>query len=158
MNRMEELQAYRQRLLARYAAQPEDLRRYLQVLAPEALHRPLEPGGWTPHQVAVHLRDAEVHALAPRIHRLCTEKEPFLENWDEAAWMRERYDPQEPLEAVLASFARARAEAYGLVRDLSGEAWSRRGRHPLRGWRTLQWWVEYAVAHTEEHLRQLGAA
>ena len=149
-------QEYRQRLLARYAAQADDLRRAVERRTATSVHLPLETGGWSAHQVLAHVRDAEVQAFAPRIRLLVDAENPSLESFDSEAWMAEHYDPQELWESILASLARARGEALARLTDLPPSGWNRSGFHPERGRRTLQWWVEYAVGHAQEHLRQLG--
>ncbi len=146
---------YRDRLLARYRSQAEDLREVMAGFPAKAAGEPLKPGEWTPHQVLAHVWAAEEFALAPRVQRILTEESPYLENWDEAAWMAERYDSELPVERLLDGFEAQRLEKGSLLEAASPEAWSRTGRHPLRGVRTLQWWVEYAIDHVDDHLGQL---
>ncbi len=157
MPQREELHEYRRRLLERYAAQPGELRAAYAAIPPEARLRPLERGGWTPHQVLAHVRDVELQAFLPRIERLLAEEDPALSDFDEGAWMDAHYDPDESHQAILEAFTAARTRGSGLLRDLSPEGWNRVGRHPLFGRRTLQWWVEYAVSHAQDHILQLRA-
>ncbi len=150
-----ELHEYRQRLLELYAAQPGALRAAYAAIPPEARLRPLERDGWTPHQVLAHVRDVELQAFLPRIERILAEEDPALPDFDEGAWMEARYDPAEDHQAILEAFTKARARGSGLLRDLPPEGWNRCGRHPFFGRRTLQWWVEYAVSHAQDHISQL---
>jgi hypothetical protein len=154
---MEELLEYRNRLIGRFAGQAEDLRLAIERFSQEALHSPLEPGGWTPHQVLAHVRDVETQAFRPRMLRILEQDHPTLEYFDEQAWMSEHYDAGEPIAALLAAFGKARESNPVLVKELPSQAWNRMAFHPHWGHRTLQWWVEYAVAHTDEHLGQLDA-
>jgi hypothetical protein len=150
------LEDYRRRLLERYRAQPEELRRSLAPLSGDALHRPLEPGGWSAHQVAVHVRDAEAKAFAPRVIQIVEQESPELANFDSEAWMTEHYTPAESVSSIVDEIERVRAAALERIHSLPPEGWNRSGRHPARGWKTVQWWLEYSVAHTQEHIEQLG--
>ncbi|MGD2253920.1 MAG: DinB family protein [Anaerolineales bacterium] len=154
---MEELIEYRSRLIGRFAGQAEDLRLAIERFSQEALHRPLETGGWTPHQVLAHVRDVELQAFLPRMVRILEQNHPTLEDFDEQAWMAEHYHAGESTSALLTAFGKARESNPVLTKQLPSQAWNRMAFHPHWGHRTLQWWVEYAVAHTDEHLGQLGA-
>lgn len=155
---MDELLEYRRQLLAHWQQVVDDLRQTLQAIPPARRHQPLEDGGWTPHQIMAHLRDVEAHALLPRLERILAEETPYLPNFNEQDWMQRHYQPQEPLEAILNAYADLRARQLALLRNAPGEAWSRTGRHPWWGKRTLQWWVERSLAHAREHLEQLQQA
>lgn len=150
------LEEYRRQLIDRYRAQPQELRHALGRFSGEDLHEPLEPGGWSAHQVAVHVRDAEAKAFAPRVVRIVEEDDPELATFDSEGWMAEHYDRREALDSILQEIERARREALTRIEPLPAAGWSRSGRHPERGRRTVQWWVEYSVAHIQEHIEQIG--
>ena len=155
---MEELWAYRQRLLERHEAQVTDLRRRLSAWAEDRLRIAPRPGEWSAHQMVFHLRDTEIQAYVPRVHRMLAEAEPCLADFDAEVFMAGHYDPTEPLEQIVTDIEQARM---GLRRALAfddGRAWSRTGRHPALGSRTVQTWVERAVLHFDEHLRGLDSA
>ncbi|MEJ2011097.1 MAG: DinB family protein [Anaerolineales bacterium] len=155
---MKELRAYRERLLEQAAGQPGRIRLQLEKASEEGLHSPLEDGGWSPHQIAVHLRDVEQKAFLPRIQSMLQEEKPELAYFDEGGWMERHYDQGEPPEEILDSFEQARRTVIELLRAADPQGWSRIGRHPTQGIRTVQWWFEYSVQHGEEHLRQLTGA
>ncbi len=151
--KMEKLLEYRQRFLDKLSAAPDELRAALAAIPdPRA---PLEAGSWNLHQVLVHMRDVNVQVYPPRLYRILDEENPTFENFDGDAWMAAHYDPNEPLEAIQAEFARQCAEAADRLRNIPAEAWSRPGTHPAYGTHTLQWWAERMLAHIEEHLAQL---
>jgi hypothetical protein len=75
-------EAYRQQLIARLAAQPEELRHVLEGLPEPQARVPLEPGGWSAHRVVAHVVETERQAFSPRIRRM-EEDEPFLPTFDE---------------------------------------------------------------------------
>ncbi len=147
---------YREMLLAEYAAQPGAMRDRLRGFANATMRESLEPGGWSPHQILAHVYAAEKHAFLPRVKRLYAEQGAQLRNWDETAWMEKRYDPSATVDSMLEGFAACREEGLALLREAEPAIWNRSGRHPSQGLRTLQWWVEYSVAHSAEHLAQLG--
>jgi hypothetical protein len=148
-------EGYRQHLVSRFAAQPAELRASLGGLSPAQALAPLAPGEWSAHQVLAHLLQVEQQAFAPRIRRMLEETEPELPSFDPEMWMQANYDPSATVEALLEAFQTARAESVDRVRGLDLSGWNRGGYHAERGRRTLQWWVEYAATHAQEHLDQL---
>jgi len=117
--------------------------------------RPLESGGWSAHQLAVHVRDVDRHVYGMRMRRTAGENEPLFENFDPDAWMAEHYDPSEGLEAILDGFAASVRDLAGWLRSLPVETWARTARHAVYGQFTFQTWVERGLAHIEEHLKYL---
>jgi hypothetical protein len=155
---MKELREYQARLLDRMWTQPQELRETLHHFEPDDLLKPLEAEGWSAHQVVAHLCHVEWGAFLPRFDRILKDDVPFLANFDETAWMETYYDPTVPIEELLSDFDSVRQSARDLLEETAPDGLSRIGRHPYRGERTLQWWIEYAVAHTDEHLKQLAKA
>jgi hypothetical protein len=153
---MSELAEYRQRLLERYGEQPVDLAATIESLA-DRLDQPLALGEWSPYQVLAHVEAAERLAFHPRLHRILTEDQPAIDNWDESDWMENEYDANVPYAQLMESVLSLRVENLGRLNGISAETWSRTGTHQLRGERTLQYWVEYAVAHVNDHLDQLSS-
>lgn len=152
---MTELDEYRSRLIARYAGQAQELSGLIAGLPSESITRELEPGGWSAHQVLTHIRDVEAQAFVPRISRILEQNSPKLQSFDPEAWMDQHYDSQEAVGAILSEIQDLRSSASKLIQSLAGEDWNRTGVHPSFGTRTLQWWIEYAVSHFDEHLEQL---
>jgi uncharacterized damage-inducible protein DinB len=153
---MEELRAYRKRLLEQADGQLARLRGQVSAIGPGEGHSPLESGGWSAHQILVHMRDVEQQAFLPRIQSMLRENDPELPYFDEGAWMEQHYDREESFESLLDSFESARRELLDELISSAPGGWTRAGRHPTQGVRTVQWWFEYSVQHTEEHLRQLA--
>ncbi len=152
---MENLYEYRKRMLARFQAIVDDLEQAIDALSQAGWYRPLEPGGWSAHQVLVHLRDADAHAYLPRLLRILAEDTPFVEDFDDGSWMAGHYNPEEPIAAILAECRELRSREIACLERMSMDGWSRMGRHPGWGLRSIQWWVERSLAHSEEHLRQI---
>lgn len=152
---MKELREYQASLLMRLWGQPKQLRKAVEDIEVAELLTPIEDGGWSVHQVVAHMCHVEWGAFLPRYERILEDDNPFLANFDETDWMQVNYDPDVPIQDLLQDFDSARQSAKDLMGDLTSEQLSRTGRHPFQGERTLQWWMEYAATHTEEHLKQI---
>jgi hypothetical protein len=153
---MKELREYQARLMNRMWSQPQELRQALSYFEADDLLRPLEQNGWSPHQVVAHLCHVEWGAFLPRYDRILKDEDPLLANFDETTWMETYYDSSVPIEELLKDFDSVRQSARDLLDEITPDQLSRTGRHPYQGERTLQWWIEYAVSHADEHLRQLA--
>ena len=153
---MDELHAYRRQMMAQARAQLQRLTAGVEKIDPGSMYTPLEEGGWSAHQVLVHMRDVEQLAFWPRVEDMLQHDQPDLQYFDEGAWMQEHYDEAEPVQAILADFEEARTKMLAAVETADPQGWSRTGRHPTQGLRTVQWWFEYALSHTEDHLAQLS--
>lgn len=148
---MKELAEYRMRLLQRLEAAASEFR--TECLKADDPFAPLDAGGWTVHQIAVHTRDVDILVYGLRARRTAVEENPEFPNFDGEAQMSANYSPSEPLNEVLDGLVenvRALAE---WLRALPVESWSRVSRHTTLGsGLTLQNWVEKDLGHIEEHL------
>ena len=98
---MKELLEYRVKMIVRLGEAAREFR-----VACEAVSDPFEKieGEWTLHQIASHIRDTEKLVYGARIQRTVNEDNPEFKNFDADAWMREHYNPQEPLKEILDEF------------------------------------------------------
>jgi hypothetical protein len=151
----ETLDEYRRQLITRYRDQPAQYRGHVARLEQAALQAPIKPGEWSPHQLLFHVRAVDMQAYGPRLERILEEARPSLDDFDEAAWMAEHYDPAEGPESILDAWDRFRREIADLLTGRPAEAWNRTGLQAYWGERTLQWWLERAVTHAEDHWHQL---
>ncbi|HSR47771.1 MAG TPA: DinB family protein [Anaerolineales bacterium] len=149
------LDEYRRQLVARYRQHPAQYRDHVAGLDAAALQAPIKPGEWSPHQLLFHVRAVDVQAYGPRLERILNEARPPLDDFDEAAWMAEHYDSTEDLSSIVDTWAGFRQGIAELLKDLPADAWNRTGLQPYWGERTLQWWLERAVTHAEDHWSQL---
>ncbi len=150
------LKAYRRGLLDTYEAQIEDLRRALH-LHRGAEQTPLEHGGWSPHQVAWHVRAVETQAYLPRLERMLAQDRVELNDFDGDGWMDRNYTTHEAWDRIVDDVRTARAALRAKLEAAPDGAWSHLGRHRYWGSRTLMWWVERSLAHVDEHIAQLSA-
>ena len=110
------------------------------------------PTEWSVHECLAHVRDIERLAFLPRISRVAKEDRPAIRFFDEVAYHKEHWSPEEPLQDILAGFVADRA---AIVSILETSDWSRTGVHETRGPLTLDWLANYTVNHLWEHLSQI---
>ena len=153
---MEQLRQYREILLARLTAQPEEFAALVATLPESEWHARRADDGATLHQLAAHMRDAEVTAYLPRFYRILSEDRPRLEPFPHHRWSLENgYRRDEPLANILADFRRGRVEAVARMRTLTPDEWNRVGVYPPSGPRTAQWWAERMYTHVLNHLAEM---
>ena len=154
---MKELLEYRQKLLQRFEQAAEEF--CVACQAVKRAHDPIEPGGWSVHQVAVHTRDVDKLAYGLRARRTLTEDNPEFSNFDGEAYMVQHYDAQEALQLILDGFAANVQALLKQLREMAPEGWSRLSSHETQGGGlTLQTWVERGIEHIEEHLATVKGA
>ena len=154
---MKELTEYRQKLLDRFAAAATEFREA--CLAVRRPFDPLEAGGWSLHQVAVHARDIDKLVYGLRARRTLSEDNPKFPNFDGEAYMAGHYNAQEPLGELLDELVNSVQGLVTELRSMPVEGWSRVSAHETQGdGLTLQTWVERGLDHLEEHLATVKKA
>lgn len=153
---MEELRDYLETLCSEFASQPGRLRAAVQNIPEAAMQQPIDPGGWTAHQVLSHVVAAQLLALQPRMRRILDEDKPDLPDWDQDRWMAEEYDREAPAQKLVDDLESEVEQVLQWVQGMELQKWNRTGRHPMRGSRTLLWWFEYLIAHNREHVQELS--
>jgi hypothetical protein len=148
---MKELTEYRQKLIHRLDEAAMEFR--AACLAIKQPYDPLEAGGWSVHQVAVHTRDVDKLVYGMRARRTLAEDNPVFPNFDGESYMIQHYDPEEPLGDVLDGLVAAVQSLIKQLSSMPAEGWSRLSSHETQGiGLTLQTWVERDLEHLEEHL------
>jgi hypothetical protein len=133
-------------------AQSHYLTHEIGLMPAEALlWRPAE-NEWSVQECLTHIRDVERQAFLVRITRVATEDNPPLYYFDEVGYHKDHWNPDEPVQTLLADFVNDRAQE---VAHLQQADWSRTGNHETRGPLTLDWLATYALNHTWEHLSQI---
>ena len=150
----EQLVRYRQNLMGRLVAIAGDLAHTAAAIPRDKLHKPLE-NGESPHRVLANLRAIGAQALSIRLQRILDEEEPYLPIFSDDQWMAAHYDPDKPLEKIIAAYIELRREQVDMIKGLPPHSWNRTARHPWWGVKTLQWWVEQILHYDEEHLQKL---
>ena len=152
---MDKLLEYRQNLLDNMQFSLVELKTLLAVIPSDHRLQPVEVGGWSVHQILAHLRDKQAQAYLPRLRKILLDASPCLDSFSGEAWMDTYYRVDEPANAILAEFEALWLEELRLISSLPAGGWSRSGRHPIWGLRTVQWWIEQSLAHTRQHLAQV---
>ncbi len=154
---MKELDEYREKLIERLVEAANEFR--AECLAVKHPERPVEPGGWNAHQLAVHTRDVDKLVYGERARRTLTEENPLFINFDGDRYMAEHYDPDEPLGKVLDDLVRSIQSLAEQLRDAPEGSWARPARHETLGNNfSLQTWMERSLEHIEEHLATVQKA
>ena len=148
---MKELAEYRMNLMKRLEDAAGAFRD--ECLKIEDPNTPLEAGGWTLHQIAVHTRDVDELVYGLRARQTFMEENPEFPNFNGEAHMSANYNAREPLEEVVTGLVENVRALVEFLRALPVESWSRVSRHTTLGsGLTLQTWAEKDLAHIEEHL------
>lgn len=151
---MKELEEYRVNLMERLADTAKAFREA--CLAVPDPYAPLESGGWSVHQIAVHTRDVDKWVYGLRVRQTAQEENPEFPNFDGEAYMAEHYDKHEPLRELLDDLVQSTETLIQFLQALPSGAWSRVSRHTTLGRElTLQSWVEKNLAHIKEHLEEV---
>jgi hypothetical protein len=154
---MRELDEYREKLLQRFADAAREF--CAACLTAGSPVEPLEPGGWSIHQLAAHTRDVDQLVYGARVHRTIVENNPIFENFDGDAYMDEHYDPGEPLPRLLDGFVANVEALIKELREMPSDGWTRASRHETQGsGLTVQTWLERGLEHVEEHLATVREA
>jgi len=148
---MEQLQEYRQQLVARLEQATHEFSKAVEAVADP--RSALEAGGWNTHQICVHTRDTHILVYGPRIRRTIEEDNPLFKNFDGEKWMEENYSADEPFASILDGLADSVQASVTSLKGLNAEGWARESRHETLGAGfAVQTWAERALAHIEEHL------
>ena len=133
-------------------AQAHQATREINLTPVEAARWKPKPDEWSAHECLTHLRDIERNVFRLRMERIVNEDNPTLVFFDEAAYQKEHWTPDESIQDILADFVADRAAEVALLENAD---WSRTAVHPVRGSITLNWLADYTLGHTWEHLSQI---
>ena len=144
----------RDTLIQQYADGPRRLREALARVPEDARQWRPAPGEWSVHEVICHCADSETQSYG-RIRMVVAEKDALIVGYDQDEWAR-RFDYHaQPLEPALATVDAVRASTAALLRTLSDEAWTRKGRHTESGEYPAERWLEIYADHLDGHARQI---
>ena len=149
---MKELLEYRVFLVARLGQAAKEFCEACEVCDPSTK----VSGEWTAHQVAFHLREINRLVYDVRVRQILREENPLFENFDPEEWMAVHYDSQEEFKKIFSEFKTNVDSLCSVLSAVPNEAWSRLSQHKILGdGLTMQLWVEYGLAHIEEHLVEI---
>ncbi len=111
-------------------------------------------GGWSIHEIIVHITDSEANSYI-RCRRLIAEPGEPLMAYDENRWARGLdYHGLSTAQAI-ELFGSLRRASYYLIRDLPGPVWAHQAFHPEDGMISLEDWLETYERHVPEHVAQM---
>ena len=146
--------AQREARILQYARGPLRLRSALALVPDGATRWRPAPGRWSAHEIVCHCADSELNAAA-RLRYLIAEKDPVVLGYDQDQWARTFDYHSHPLEAALLTVDAVRGNTVPVLRRLSGDMWSREGRHTESGRYTVVDWLRIYSDHVENHSRQI---
>jgi len=147
----------REQLIAALADTPGRVQQLLAGQTDHALNRRDTDAGWSPIEIVRHVRDA-VQVYGMRFKWMILQDDPFLPSFDENRWSANSPDGPSEVSSVVGEVEAYRSETVRLLRALSPDGWSRRGRHEVLGAVELEPYVRHQLAHEEQHLDQLRDA
>lgn len=112
---------------------------------------------WAVNEVVTHLADAEI-ALAFRIRKVASERNPALSPWDQEAWAEGLGYRKADVKAALAAFTSFRRANLAVMERLSSAQRRRWGVHPEYGRLTINQMVEHIAEHDLDHMNQIKRA
>jgi hypothetical protein len=114
-------------------------------------------GEWTPRLVIHHLADSEMWA-AMRMRRLLAEDNPWIQGYDQVAYVETLLYWERPIQSSLQAFRYARETTAELLRRLPAEAFERGGEHEETGRITVGSMLAYYAEHAHDHAAQIRRA
>ena len=105
--------------------------------------------------VLCHLRDAEERAHE-RLLAMRGQDDPFLAEYDQDAWARERSYQTADLREELGAFTRRRSTYLVALAALNELDWHRTGRHEGQGSITISGHTLHIVSHDAVHCAQIA--
>jgi hypothetical protein len=152
---MDELLAYRQRLLSGLEGVIPELSRIAAAMPANTWQLSSEQGAHTPHYSLTHLRELDAQVFSPLLRSIADQGTPLLPVFDDIAWMASHYASKKPAQLILEEFIYLRRQEIQWLQALPQASWSLSARHPWWGMHTLQWWVELQLDYSYQHLREI---
>ncbi len=146
--------AERDKLIARYAAGPDEVASSLQGISSDGLTAHPLPGKWSVAEIVHHLADSETIA-GIRLRRLLAEDRPVIQGYDQEGFAaRLRYNERD-LRPAWEAFRSTRGTTVQLLRGMSEADWHRTGWHTEAGLYTAESWLEIYSEHAHKHAAQI---
>ena len=152
---MDELIAYRQKLLLALESVVPELSRIVAGTAFKEWHRKIGSALHAPLYTLVHLWVLEANEFVLNVRRIYDEDTPLPAAFDSIAWMKSHSRPEELPGNIMQVFTHLRQQELNWLRELPPAGWSCTARHPWWGVHTLQWWVELQLECSRQHLSDL---
>jgi uncharacterized damage-inducible protein DinB len=141
-----------ERLLAKYAAGPDRLRRSIVDVRPDDLDAVPCEGYWSIRQVICHLSDSD-SVYADRIKRVLAEDNPTFFDADPNLFCEALYWSERDIDEELQLLTLTRRQILRILRNCPVETFQRTGVHSADGAMTLETLVERIMEHIPHHIR-----
>ncbi|GAB4447012.1 MAG: hypothetical protein OHK0041_06360 [Anaerolineales bacterium] len=109
---------------------------------------------WALNEVICHLRDTEREIHQLQLKLLLEREDAFIPRPDTAVWASERDYLHVNGAAALREFVSARIETMAMLKNSSGEVWSRRARHAIFGPTNFLEVCGFMADHDRMHIQQ----
>jgi len=137
---------YRSELTARLRSATDDIAWVVRGLLEEQAHYRI-------HEHLSHLRDMEQEVYLPLLRWATVPEMLDPRDYSRREWRERRYDPKEPLAAIMADLQRMRDEELAIFRGMGDATWTRYRTDTRWGPLTCQWIAEVMYRHTLDHLQ-----
>lgn len=150
---MSEITAYRRELTSRLMNASDDIAWAVRGLSIEsALYKP-RSDEWCIHEHLAHLRDMEEEVYLPLLRWATVPHMLDPRPYNRRDWHEDRYDPAEPLAAIMAAIGRIREEELAIFRGMTDATWVRYRQDTSWGPISCQWLAELMYRHVLDHLQ-----
>lgn len=114
-------------------------------------------GEWSPHELVIHLADADVNGYL-RFRKLVAEPGATVPGYEQDAWAASLdYHGQDP-DLAIELMARLRALTHPVLESLDDSVWRHTVTHSERGTWTMEDWLRTYTDHVGDHVSQMKAA
>lgn len=115
------------------------------------------PGEWSPHELVIHLADADVNGYV-RFRKLVAEPGATVPGYDQDAWADSLdYHARDP-DLAIDLMERLRALTHPILASLGDDIWAHSVTHSEVGRWTMEDWLRTYTRHVDDHLAQMEAA
>ncbi len=147
----------RSTLIEAFAAGAASVREAWRNVPDEARRFRPAPGEWSPHELIIHLADADVNGHL-RFRKLVAEPGATVPGYEQDAWAESLdYHSQDP-ELAIELMARLRAATHPILKSLDEAIWTHTVTHSERGRWTMDDWLRTYTVHVDDHLAQIDRA
>lgn len=148
---------YRAELVSRLRSATEDLQWMVRGLSQTAGAYSPAASEWSTHEQAAHLRDMEQEVYLPLLRWATVPEMLDPREYNRGAWHSDRYDRNEPLQAVVADIVRIREEELAIFGEMTDAVWTRYRTDTHWGPLTCQWIAELMYRHVLDHMQTIMA-
>jgi len=134
---------------------PAALGTITQGMSPKEWSLKVNPNEWSPTEVICHLRDVDNEIYLPRIKKILSTENSFIEAIDADKWAEERKYHEQNGESALQEFIKYRIELLEILETTHNGQWKKETRHTIFGPTTLLELNRISARHDRLHIQQL---